>query len=455
MPAEYQKANLLQRIAQKISEAQWGTCCPGHFAASFRHLGPPPGMHQYGLMQIILDHGQRQTTVWRCVGCEYLPWQGYLERVEDNVGSSDPPWYNLNAWHSLTVLLVPAFTLLMMVTSRLEAWIKSRLTNSSACVLKTFQIGSGLANSASLLPCYKKRHCETEDIPKVCGSVRALLAHIGKKTVLRSGLRIGLHLIHCFQLLQGNTWRSRAFREDRLVMMMGSCGEEVTVHHTVSIPKHAEKIWENCRLVDTGTHSFPRWYDLHQRSGTGYFWWLCLSLSALGEYIMQNTCPSFSCCAPPAQWSRNQVSWPESRHKSHHWTGPIQVLHSNFIWSTPSAFVFGSFLSHALHGEFCWQVNQDEKVKDIWTILHAREMCGCLDQTWENPSKGDGWENADVAQCCRDPQGSDWHKMTGSRNFKDTCCCHPYYPLHLYIYTYIRVCVCAIHGSSAIFSEEA
>ena len=158
---------------------------------------------------------------------------------------------------------------------------------------------------------------------------------------------------------------------------------------------------------------------------------------------MQNTCPSFSCCAPPAQWSRNQVSWPESRHKSHHWTGPIQVLHSNFIWSTPSAFVFGSFLSHALHGEFCWQVNQDEKVKDIWTILHAREMCGCLDQTWENPSKGDGWENADVAQCCRDPQGSDWHKMTGSRNFKDTCCCHPYYPLHL-IYIYIHTCVCVL-----------
>jgi hypothetical protein len=26
------------------------------------------------------------------------------------------------------------------------------------------------------------------------------------------------------------------------VMMMGSCGEEVTVHHSVSIPKYAEKI---------------------------------------------------------------------------------------------------------------------------------------------------------------------------------------------------------------------
>ena len=28
--------------------------------------------------------------------------------------------------------------------------------------------------------------------------------------------------------------------------------------------------------------------------------------------------------------------------------------------------------------------------------------------------------------------------MTGSRNFKDTCCCHPYYPLH-FMYTYIIV----------------
>ena len=51
--------------------------------------------------------------------------------------------------------------------------------------------------------------------------------------------------------------------------------------------------------------------------------------------------------------------------------GPIQALYSNFIWSTLSVFLFDLFLTHALRREFYWQVNQDEKVKDKFRVLHA------------------------------------------------------------------------------------